>query len=124
MFFIDRAPHVRDGVAILGVTFLAAAALQPFQNTPFIDDWVYAWSVEQLLREGRLQLLDFSVHLNVAQPAVRQPDGAGKLRHGECGSRAEHRVGSSPPPFLDPLVGKCFKLNRTPLVDPVSSHCR
>ena len=26
--------------------------MRPFQNTPFIDDWVYAWPVERLLQGG------------------------------------------------------------------------
>ena len=42
-------------------------ALRPFQNTPFIDDWVYAWSVVELLEHGRLRVLDWSAHVNVAQ---------------------------------------------------------
>ena len=28
-------------------------------NTPFIDDWVYAWPVERLLNGGALRLLDY-----------------------------------------------------------------
>ena len=28
-------------------------ALRPLQNTPFIDDWTYAWSVEHLLTDRR-----------------------------------------------------------------------
>ena len=39
----------------------------PFQNTPFVDDWVYAWSVENFLKTGRIEVLDLSTHLNVAQ---------------------------------------------------------
>ena len=49
------------------MAIVAVAIVRPFQDTPFIDDWAYAWSVEQLLQGGRLELLDFSVHLNVAQ---------------------------------------------------------
>lgn len=41
--------------------------LHPFQNTPFVDDWVYAWSVENLLKTGRLQVLEFSSNVNLAQ---------------------------------------------------------
>jgi hypothetical protein len=44
---------------------LPAVALRPFQNTPFVDDWTYAWSVEHLLRTGQLRILDWSVSLNV-----------------------------------------------------------
>ena len=41
--------------------------LRPFQDTPFIDDWVYAWSVEHLLRTGELRFLDISTSINLAQ---------------------------------------------------------
>jgi Dolichyl-phosphate-mannose-protein mannosyltransferase len=41
-------------------------ALRPLQNTPFIDDWTYAWSVERLLQTGTLEVLDWSVSLNPA----------------------------------------------------------
>jgi hypothetical protein len=40
-------------------------ALRPLQNTPFIDDWTYAWSVEHLLKTGQVRILDWSVSLNV-----------------------------------------------------------
>jgi 4-amino-4-deoxy-L-arabinose transferase-like glycosyltransferase len=62
-----RDERVRDCATLVAVALLAVAAVQPFQDTPFVDDWAYAWSVEQLLREGRLELLDFSANLNVAQ---------------------------------------------------------
>ena len=41
--------------------------LRPLQDTPFVDDWVYAWAVEHLLRTGDLRILDWSVSQNVAQ---------------------------------------------------------
>src|SRR5712691_4826406 len=44
---------------------LPVVALRPFQDAPFIDDWTYAWSVEHLLRTGRLKILDWSVSVNV-----------------------------------------------------------
>ena len=44
-------------------------AFPPLQNTPFVDDWVYAWSVEHLLRTGRLEVLDLSSNMNLAQVA-------------------------------------------------------
>ena len=59
--------RVRDCAALVAIGLLAAAFVRPFHDTPFVDDWAYAWSVERLLREGRLELLDYSVHLNVAQ---------------------------------------------------------
>ena len=44
-----------------------AALLHPFQNTPFVDDWVYAWPVQRLLAHGDLRLLDYSGSLNLVQ---------------------------------------------------------
>ena len=41
-------------------------ALRPLQDSPFVDDWVYAWAVEHLLRTGQLKILDWSVSQNVA----------------------------------------------------------
>ena len=40
--------------------------LRPLQNAPFIDDWTYAWSVEHLLQTGALEILDWSVSMNLA----------------------------------------------------------
>jgi hypothetical protein len=39
--------------------------LRPLQNTPFIDDWTYAWSVEHLLKTGEVRVLDWSNNVNV-----------------------------------------------------------
>src|SRR5689334_12279194 len=36
-------------------------------NAPVIDDWVYAWSVEQLLHTHRLQVLDLSAIYPIVQ---------------------------------------------------------
>jgi hypothetical protein len=44
-----------------------AVLLHPFQNTPFIDDWVYSWSVQRLLEHGDLRVLDYSGNLNFVQ---------------------------------------------------------
>jgi hypothetical protein len=45
-------------LAGIAVAWLAAGLLlRPFQNTPFIDDWVYAWPVERLLKGGDLRVL-------------------------------------------------------------------
>src|SRR4051812_31300675 len=52
-------------IVLCGV--LIAIALWPFQDTPFIDDWVYAWSVEHLLGGDGLRILDWSSHPNFAQ---------------------------------------------------------
>ncbi len=48
-------------VACLALFFVAAAAaVGADRNVPVIDDWTYAWSVEQLLEHGRLAMLDWS----------------------------------------------------------------
>ena len=61
----------REQLSDLGVIILISAVslvgLRPLQDTPFIDDWTFAWSVEHLLRTGELKILDWSVSLNVAQ---------------------------------------------------------
>jgi hypothetical protein len=44
-----------------------AILLLPFSAVPFVDDWVYAWSVERLLTHGRLEVLDFSSNASYAQ---------------------------------------------------------
>jgi len=46
----QRAPlavtaSLNDCVWIVLCGALVEVALWPFQDTPFIDDWVYAWSV-------------------------------------------------------------------------------
>jgi hypothetical protein len=43
----------RDLAAIVIVAAAFAAVLRPFQNTPFVDDWVYGWPVQHLLATGR-----------------------------------------------------------------------
>src|SRR4051812_14698478 len=35
-----------------------AVIINPFQNTPLIDDWVYAWPVEELFRHQTLKVID------------------------------------------------------------------
>ena len=44
-----------------------AVLVRPFTPVPFVDDWVYAWSVESLLDRGRLEVLDFSANAIYAQ---------------------------------------------------------
>lgn len=65
-------PHADDGrlrdLAGMAVVWVAAGLLlRPFQNTPFVDDWVYAWPVERLLKAGDLRVLDHSTTLNAVQ---------------------------------------------------------
>ncbi len=48
-------------VAGLAAFFAVAAAVTGAgRDVPVIDDWTYAWSVEQLLEHGRLAVLDWS----------------------------------------------------------------
>ena len=57
----------RDCALIALAWISVAAILRPFQDTPFIDDWVYAWPVEQLLLGRPLKVIDYSSSLNVVQ---------------------------------------------------------
>ena len=43
------------------------AWVKPLTDVPVIDDWVYAWSVEHLLKTGRLRVLEFSSVYPLAQ---------------------------------------------------------
>jgi hypothetical protein len=49
------AEGLRDCSAIVVASALVTLVVQPFQNAPFIDDWAYAWSVQNLLTSGRLE---------------------------------------------------------------------
>ena len=60
----DRAA---DLLLIALVFLIPAVLLRPFQDTPFIDDWVYAWPVEQLLKTQELGILEFSGAINLPQ---------------------------------------------------------
>jgi dolichyl-phosphate-mannose-protein mannosyltransferase len=63
---VDREKW-RDCLWIALAAAAVALILRPFQNTPFIDDWTYAWSVQWLLRHAELKILEWSAHLNVVQ---------------------------------------------------------
>lgn len=39
---------------------VAGVAVGAYRDIPVIDDWTYAWSVERLLQDGRLEVLDWS----------------------------------------------------------------
>jgi Dolichyl-phosphate-mannose-protein mannosyltransferase len=52
---------------VFAVLVLPLVALSPLQNIPAGDDWAYAWSVENLLNNHTLKILDWSVHINIAQ---------------------------------------------------------
>ena len=48
-------------VLILALWFVAVAmAVGVHRDIPVIDDWTYAWSVERLLADGRIEVLDWS----------------------------------------------------------------
>jgi hypothetical protein len=48
-------------VLILALCFVAMAlAVGVHRDIPVIDDWTYAWSVEHLLEDGRIEVLDWS----------------------------------------------------------------
>jgi hypothetical protein len=64
---VTRGERRRDCLAIVVAAAAFVAVVRPFQNTPFVDDWVYAWSVEHLLQTGRLQVLDISSNLGMVQ---------------------------------------------------------
>jgi hypothetical protein len=59
--------RLRDCCGIVLIEAALLLALRPLQNTPFIDDWTYAWSVERLLTHGDLKILDWSSNPNVMQ---------------------------------------------------------
>lgn len=55
-------------LGLIALVWLGAGVLlRPFQNTPFIDDWVYAWPVKRLLQGGDLRILDYSSSPNPVQ---------------------------------------------------------
>ncbi|HEV2107732.1 MAG TPA: hypothetical protein VGR16_05675 [Thermomicrobiales bacterium] len=56
-------------VSVLLLYVLAASVVPTFTPAPVGDDWVYSRSVEMLVREGRLQILDLSVVTLVFQIA-------------------------------------------------------
>jgi 4-amino-4-deoxy-L-arabinose transferase-like glycosyltransferase len=60
----------RDGAHLLGLTLALVGAsmlVLPGAVTPTMDDWTYAWSVEEWVRTGQLRLLDWSIHYPIAQ---------------------------------------------------------
>ena len=58
--------EIADCGVILACGAVLALLLRPFQDTPFIDDWVYAWSVQRLLDGHGLAVLDWSSHPDFA----------------------------------------------------------
>ena len=49
------------------IMIAATVAVQPTDDLPLIDDWVYAWSVDHFLKTGQLRVLDWSAHYPLAQ---------------------------------------------------------
>jgi hypothetical protein len=64
---LPQDERARDCLKICVLSLLFVGIIQPFQNAPFVDDWVYAWSVENLLTNGRVEVLNYSDNVNVAQ---------------------------------------------------------
>ena len=81
--------HIPVGLPLVLVCWSAAAvALWPFAAVPFIDDWVYAWSVENLLSGHGLEVL---------VPAAEEHDWLNaaiyeELVHGHVLDRTRRRV--------------------------------
>lgn len=55
-----------DCGVIVACGVVLALLLRPFQDTPFIDDWVYGWSVQRLVDGHGLAVLDWSSHPDFA----------------------------------------------------------
>lgn len=61
---LERSP---PGVILILFYFSAAILLHLFADVPLHDDWTYAWSVENFLKTGNLEVLDWSIHYPFAQ---------------------------------------------------------
>ena len=59
--------HVRTSVLVIVGFALPLLTLHPLENVPYIDDWTYAWAVENFLNTGTLKILDWSTSIDVAQ---------------------------------------------------------
>jgi hypothetical protein len=57
----------RDGVVLILLWIAVYLVLHPLQNTPFLDDWIYAWRVRWLLEHGQLRVLEYSSNPNFVQ---------------------------------------------------------
>jgi Dolichyl-phosphate-mannose-protein mannosyltransferase len=65
---VTSSKSERWGFLALAAWFaLVAAATGVWRNVPLIDDWAYAWTVEQLLQTGRFKVLDWSSTYPVSQ---------------------------------------------------------
>jgi hypothetical protein len=59
--------RTRDCLAIILCEVAVAALLRPFPNTPFLDDWAYGWSVQELLDQGQLRVVEDTCNVNLVQ---------------------------------------------------------
>lgn len=59
--------HWRALAAIVAVFAVGCAIVHPLRDVPVIDDWVYAWCVEHLLRTGQLRVLELGSVYPVTQ---------------------------------------------------------
>ncbi|HEX2048375.1 MAG TPA: glycosyltransferase family 39 protein [Acidimicrobiales bacterium] len=64
---LDSARRHRALLAVLGAFLLSTLVVPTSTNIPSNDDWVYARSVELLVREHRLEIIDLSVATLVFQ---------------------------------------------------------
>jgi hypothetical protein len=62
----DQKGKLQDCALIALAWTIPALLFSPFQDTPFIDDWVYAFSVQRLLNRGELRFLEYCGGLNHA----------------------------------------------------------
>src|SRR5262245_31922451 len=62
-FWEERFPLL----IIFGFFAFSCLLVSPLRDVPIVDDWTYAWSVEQLLKTGRLAVLDWSAHYPIFQ---------------------------------------------------------
>lgn len=62
-----RYERTRDCLAIVLCATVVVLLLRPFQNTPFLDDFLYGWSVEWFLKHHELRILELSTCINVFQ---------------------------------------------------------
>jgi hypothetical protein len=63
----ERDPDWPALAAIAAVFAAGWMLVRGGTDVPVIDDWVYAWSVENLVKTGRLQVLEFSAIYPIAQ---------------------------------------------------------
>src|SRR5579872_3369208 len=64
---ITAAGVFRDCLIMALLWIGVCLALRPLQNTPFLDDWIYAWRVRWLLDHGQLRTLEYSSNPNFVQ---------------------------------------------------------